>query len=430
MSTPDSFAPVYIDQPIWPEDAPVMPDLPVNAAKRLVGMEPQPFLMESFFALVYPPSRFDDALESDIASGGQNFPDPDKWVGSWTIPDGDNIEWPSNVDEDSKWFDEESEPAIVFAIQLANPYDVPVPLHDLEIQIGDNPVGISFARGLPSPHPATADDRAFYRPEELYLGPTLPDAPRTAIIFGVIPPSGVGGINNVVDARWLTRSPDEAGGPLGASDGEDDDPAFMFFEPGELGDTDATEVISATGDVSGFVIGDGSVDEVDDWNGAPLGSASLPSDWNNRLSFYYQFGMTFEEFRWRWMDFLDIEPGALFGWEPGLPLNEHQTLVFDASPISFPLLPTRSRNDSEVRPENDPLVARPDLPAAGDSFWEGVKPRVPTGLSDDPDVFFGDSPGTVRLVRTLVDPLNSDRRVKMVIDRFDPTAEGSSADSG
>ena len=235
----------------------------------------------------------------------------------------------------------------------------------------------------------------------------------------MIPPSGIGGFSNVIDGRWLTRSPDENG------DGQDDDPAFMFFDPAQLGDTDATEVLSPTGIGSGFVIGTGQPDEVDDWNGPPLASAGLPSDWNERLSFYYQFGMTFEEFRWRWMDFLDIEPGALFGWEPGLPLNEHQTLVFDASPISFPLLPTRSRNDSANRPVNDPLDARPNLPGSGNSFWQGVKPRIPTGLSDDPDVFFGDSPGTVRLVRTLVDPLNSNRRVKMVIDRFDPVAEGS-----
>ncbi|MCP4836291.1 MAG: hypothetical protein GY895_16170, partial [Phycisphaera sp.] len=239
----DSFVPIYLDQPIWPEDAPVMPDLQPDFSKRLVGMEPQPFLMESFFALVYPPSRFDDKLERDVApsgSTGQNFPDADKWIGSWTVPEGDGIDWDPSVDEGSKWFDEESEPAIVFAIQIANPYEVPVPLHDLEIQIGDNPVGIAFARGLPSPHPTTQNNRAFYQPEELYLGPTLPDAPRTAIIFGVIPPSGIGGINNVVDARWLTRSPDENG------DGDADDPAFMFFDPEDLGDSGATAVISPT----------------------------------------------------------------------------------------------------------------------------------------------------------------------------------------
>lgn len=325
---------ISIDQPIWWQDAPLVPSAP-DPGTRFVGMEPQPFLMEAFFATVYPSSFADNATRATLEAAPASYPgELDDIPGSREIPG----EFPHAPE---RWIDEKSLPAIVFAIQVANPYDVPVPLHDLEVKIGDNNATLKFAL-MPSPHPTTLQGRKFYNPSELYLGPTLPDQPRTAIIFGVIPPDGT--------ARDLEG-----------------------FEP------------------------------------AAVENANWTPGWEDRISFKDQFGMPFEEFRWRWMDFLDIEPGVLFGWEPDSPLENHQTLVFDASTTVFPLLPTRSSDLSGSGDLHDVQL----LSSAINNFDGAV-----TGLSDDLGKFFDSSDRTVELIRTLYDPVTGNAK-KMVIDRFD-----------
>ncbi|MFB0985888.1 MAG: hypothetical protein QMB94_06275, partial [Phycisphaerales bacterium] len=151
------------------------------------GMERQPFIMESFFALVYPKSRISTGTASEL----DNDEDYQQYLlsegidgaaaGDDTIPSG-------FIDAGDSWVDKESEPAIVFAIQIANPYEEPVGLHDIYIRVGDNVRPLNLGR-LPSPHPLGVSDRnqPYYRPGELFLGPTRPDAPRTAIVFGIIP---------------------------------------------------------------------------------------------------------------------------------------------------------------------------------------------------------------------------------------------------
>ncbi|MCP3861291.1 MAG: hypothetical protein GY704_16685, partial [Phycisphaeraceae bacterium] len=227
-------------------------------------------------------------------------------------PDAGEDEIPQGFrDAGDSWVDRESEPAIVFAIQIANPYEEPVPLHDIRIRIGDNPRSLDLSR-LPSPHPQGVADRnqPYYRPGELFLGPTRPDAPRTAIVYGIIPP----GFNT--------------------ADGDD------------------------------------------------------PS------SFEYNFGFTFEEFHGKWTDFLDLQPGNLFGWEPGLPMNEHQTLVFDASPRSF------RRVD-------------PTAPGAP------IVPALPPVLSANPDTWFDDPEQSVELLKFVQNPLATGNGYLYAIDRLD-----------
>ncbi len=278
-----TVVPIQLDTAIFPDWAPRV-DLQTDSflpqdLKNLSfpGMEKQPFIMEAFFGLVYPPSRItastfsqldaDDGYKQFLNQQGQSPPQQ----GDEEIPFGFS-------GAGDRWVDASSRPAIVFAIQLANPYEDPVPLHDVFIRIGDsNSLNqcLNLAK-LPSPHPAAlANDidpvygtrtNPYYFPSELFLGPTQPDAPRTAIVFGIIPPG------NAIDSGF-----------------EDD------------------------------------------------------------------FGMPFEEFHRKWMDFLDIEPGALFGWEANQPMGTHQTLVFDASPATYtrttPVTP-----GLEFKPTIPPLV--------------------------------------------------------------------------
>ena len=88
--------------------------------------------METFFSLVYPPSRIsqdlatqlngDEAYQQFLVSQDEDGPQ----AGDDTIPFGFR-------DSGDKWVDAESKPAIIFAIQLANPFDQPVPLQDQEM---------------------------------------------------------------------------------------------------------------------------------------------------------------------------------------------------------------------------------------------------------------------------------------------------------
>ncbi len=308
-SIPGPWEQVPLDTPIYPEWAPRVDDqtesfLPQDLRNLCFpGMEKQPFIMEAYFSLVYPPSRITVETAGELSANqgyqellqqqGESQPD----VGDDTIPFGFR-------GSGDKWVDAESKPAIVFAIQLANPFEEPVPLHDLFIRIGDSDRFsqlLNLGR-LPSPHPAgrlqdqdpvsgATRVNPYYFPSELFLGPTQPDAPRTAIVFGVIPP------NNAIDA-----------------------------------------------------------------------------------SFENAFGMPFEEFHAKWMDFLDIEPGALFGWEATLPMSQHQTLVFDASPASF----------ARVSPAAQGVEFEPALPPLG-----GVVP-----LSR----WFQNPNQSVELMRFVLDP--------------------------
>ena len=322
-----------LDQPIYPDWAPRV-SLDIDGylgsidqdLKNLTfpGMERQPFIMESFFALVYPKSRISTGTASEL----DNDDDYQQYLlsegiggaeaGDDTIPTG-------FIDAGDSWVDKESEPAIVFAIQLANPYEEPVGLHDIYIRVGDNVRPLNLGR-LPSPHPQGVADRTqpYYRPGELFLGPTRPDAPRTAIVFGIIPP--------------------------------------------------------------GFNTNDGTADG----------------------DFEFEFGVKFEEFHAKWMDFLDLEPGNLFGWDANLPLDSHQTMVFDASPRSF----------------------RRATPA---STSVSIQPVLPPLLSSDPQNWFDDPERSVELLKFVQNPTTfvpgpgsiNNNGYLYVIDRLDNEHSGA-----
>ncbi|RPG14589.1 MAG: hypothetical protein CBB69_011520 [Phycisphaera sp. TMED9] len=322
-----------LDQPIYPDWAPRVSqeiDGYLGAIdqdlKNLTfpGMERQPFIMESFFALVYPKSR----ISSTTANELDNDEDYQQYLLSEGIDGasaGDDTIPTGFIDAGDSWVDKESEPAIVFAIQLANPYEEPVGLHDVYIRVGDNIRPLNLGR-LPSPHPQGVADRTqpYYRPGELFLGPTRPDAPRTAIVFGIIPP--------------------------------------------------------------GFNTNDGTADG----------------------DFEYEFGVKFEEFHAKWMDFLDLEPGNLFGWDANLPLDSHQTMVFDASPRSF----------------------RRATPA---STSVSIQPVLPPLLSSDPQNWFDDPDRSVEVLKFVQNPTTfvpgpgsiNNNGYLYVIDRLDNEHTGA-----
>ncbi|MCH2161229.1 MAG: hypothetical protein MK085_05075, partial [Phycisphaerales bacterium] len=345
---------VYLDQPIYPDWAPrvsldVDSDLPDELDNlTFVGKEAQPYIMEAFFALVYPKSKMTDATQNRLRNenrfGNTNLPDFD-------IPDDEDGEWeylipffnPSDPEVGGtavfngsgfRWVDKESKPAIVFAIQLANPYDKPVGLHDIRIRIGDSQKLLNLSR-LPCPHPSAVNpgDRPnpYFRSSELYLGPTKADAPRTAIVFGIIPPDGY------------------------------------------IGDTTGQEFEDA-------------------------------------------FDQSYEEFHESWVDFLDLQPGNLFGYDKGLAMSELQTLVFDASPTTY----HRQTPDSS--------------PVPFDQLQLG------NILDKDPEKWFstGSAPleRSVELLRLMQNPLTFDASAPdgnmdqnnlraMVIDRLDNEQTGS-----
>ena len=150
---------------------------------------------------------------------------------------------------------------MLLAIQLANPFDEPISLYDYALKIGDKQIAL---KALNCPHSlATSTGTQSVNPfgssyyhDDLYLGPTDPDAPRTAVIFALIPPSN-----------------------LGYGEG------FKGVE------------------------------------GSPSKSG---------------FGVDYEVFKQACLDYLDLQEGDLFGYEENMNLDQHQSLVLDASRMISP----------------------------------------------------------------------------------------------
>ena len=335
---------ILVDAPIYPEFAPRLSPqdnagMP-NDLRNLVfpGLEKQPFIMESYFSMVYPRGKMTDEDVDKLKDDGyEQFCE----TNNLPAPQFDSDTWRSKIPpgfdgSGEHWVDRRKKPAVIFAVQLANPFDAPVPLHDIFIRIGETgregstnnetiTRTLNFGK-LPSPHPRIkADGRSFpfYTPDELYLGPTKPDAPRTAIVFGVIPPA-----------------------------------------------------------------------EIDD-----LGS-----------EFESEFGIPYSEFHAKWRDFLDIEPGALFGWDPSLEPFRHETIVVDASPKTYILT----------------------SPETGDEFTPPIQPL----LNLDADDWFTNLDQSVELYRYTLNPNTYDPNVApfqnegrlYCIDRLDNDQTGDEID--
>ena len=303
-----------------PDDQPAV-DAPYFEPEGFVGLEKQPFIMQTYFGLVYPKSEHPEGPTPDTqyASGDYIFPgnrdeDPiaqeEQWEAGHAIPQQFTNEayfdsnqgsagQPGNLDENRNYVDGTSKPAIVIAIQLGNPFDEPVSLADFCMRVGDYDTSapgkddeyLWFAE-MACPHTiiqpghpdsdsqANPSNYNGYFPNELVLGPTEPDAPRSAIIFAVIPPERTGLVP-----------------PLGG------------------GDPDAWA--------------DGSWDSADFEN------------------------IDYATFRDTWLDELDLEPGNLFGYEPEMPLRYHQTLVFDVSRLLHEGLPGDSKERLEALFDED-----------------------------------------------------------------------------
>ncbi len=113
---------------------------------HMLGVEPQPFIAEAFLAVVGRPWRIPGPPEDSGGGGGQpggggdgGQPPPRyKNAGEWiwaTVSNSDMAEYGevlNAVGNDQYWVDASppQPPRVVFAVQLLNPYDVPLPLLD------------------------------------------------------------------------------------------------------------------------------------------------------------------------------------------------------------------------------------------------------------------------------------------------------------
>ena len=125
------------------------------------GMEKQPFIMEVFLGVVYPKSKiYPNDWNAEFAMCGP--------VESITSP---QLKLPTTVADGGgeTFVDDTSKPAAVIAVQIANPYDTPLPLFDFEIQFYGRPY--SFATGPYGFVPV--------------LPPATSAGPATAIIYAV-----------------------------------------------------------------------------------------------------------------------------------------------------------------------------------------------------------------------------------------------------
>ena len=163
-----------IDRPLNPRvvrEAVVYPD-PNDLAEtffpdeRVVfpGNEKHPVIVEVFFALVYPRSKVD--------VGWYGFP-----CTSGLQPSEFGVPWGPGQGENFVQFNPGStlapNPAVVLAVQLANPYDTPIPLADFSLRIGDRQVPLAVA----SPQLGV--------PQNIALQPTTPERPCSAIVYSI-----------------------------------------------------------------------------------------------------------------------------------------------------------------------------------------------------------------------------------------------------
>ena len=186
---------LYLDQPRSPTEAVLVPQdaLPAGVTSAgFIGVEKQPFLQEVFMAFVYPKRRLSQAdITAVVDPDGDGIaapgcPDPANCQVSATDPFAlppctANGAGEHFVDYDEN--DPSTWPAVVFAVQVANPYNEPVNLADFELRI--NPEGNApqrFFFGLPGP--AGTKSGNIHGPD-VELGPCTPEEPRSAIVFCV-----------------------------------------------------------------------------------------------------------------------------------------------------------------------------------------------------------------------------------------------------
>jgi hypothetical protein len=199
----------------WPEDVP--PPAGINAPSGLgfVGVEAHPVIQEVFIAVVYPPNPI--ALE-EVEDAWQGMPNPPSPLPDFPfteasfpedrrIPAPGSGSWPSGVlypagaglfNASMDWENADDfgadggAPAVVFVVQVANPFNVPVNLAEYEVRINGGSAqkqGFLFRTTDQNwlETSATADELKWGNTygRDIELGPCTPEEPRTAIVFAV-----------------------------------------------------------------------------------------------------------------------------------------------------------------------------------------------------------------------------------------------------
>ncbi len=136
------------------QDPPLHPALgvqdPIKNDWRYIGQEKQPFIVEAFFALVYPKSNTN--LPPSVPGQTNPYQIPLVFQGG-----GEHF-----VDSSTK-------PSVVVAVQIANPYDTPINLADFRLRFYGK--SYAFATGTYGP--------------TVVLGPATDRGPTTAIVYAI-----------------------------------------------------------------------------------------------------------------------------------------------------------------------------------------------------------------------------------------------------
>ena len=118
--------PLYPNQPTvdpsgyFPPQTDAVPD-PTDQDRFYLGMEKQPYIMEVFFGLVYPASQMSASEWVNAGGLASEISDP------FEIPD-------VATAGGSRFVDSSSKPTAVIAVQIANPYDTPLPLASFQLE--------------------------------------------------------------------------------------------------------------------------------------------------------------------------------------------------------------------------------------------------------------------------------------------------------
>jgi hypothetical protein len=192
---------LYLDQPLHPTEAIAVPTDALGTSGitdgGFIGVEKQPFIQEVFLAFVYPKSQVTQAeLDAVLGPPGGNAlpgcPDPDNCSLSASDPYALPSCTANGAGEHFVTYDPDNPdtwPAVVFVVQIANPFNEPVNLEDFSLRINPKPgpgaTTKEFFFGLPDIlGPAGNRSGNIYGPD-VELGPCTPEEPRTAIVFAL-----------------------------------------------------------------------------------------------------------------------------------------------------------------------------------------------------------------------------------------------------
>ncbi|MEY4832228.1 MAG: hypothetical protein RL527_441 [Planctomycetota bacterium] len=186
---------IVVDDPFHPAEAPFVLEEP---ERRFLGNEKQPFITEVFFAVVYPKSRWSDVQQLAAANAPSQNQQVLDYLNSLTPPT-DPFALPLEVPEGGGQhfvvYDPNSallNPAVVIAVQIANPYNEPINLQPYRLRVGGTGGADNVFRFSQIPIPASInfDSPNAGQPYWGYgvspiLGPGTPEQPRTATVFAM-----------------------------------------------------------------------------------------------------------------------------------------------------------------------------------------------------------------------------------------------------